>query len=403
MAERIWVIGVGPGGKEGMTEHAREAIRDAGCVYAARRHASLAPQERLRALEPLESAVEKIGVDWKSGRSVAVLVSGDAGLYSMLPLLRHAFGTENLRVIPGVSALQALCARLGETWQDARILSAHGRALSDGALAEEARTHASILLFCDAEHGPGWVADILVRAGLGDAEVAVGERLDSDAERIVRGAARDLLGARFDPLCVVRVRNARPGPDRPPIGLDDAAFERGAVPMTKKEVRVLALAALRLGRDSVVWDVGAGTGSVSIECARQCPFGRVYAVERANEALALIERNARKFHAMNLEIVPGSAPEALTGLPAPTHVFLGGTGGALPQIVRALEKTGAPVRLVATAVTLESAWGLCEQTKGWQNVEMTQLSVARLEPVGVYRMFKAGNPVFLFSADWGMK
>ena len=401
--ERIAVIGVGPGAEDGLTLRARAEMERAECVFAARRHAHLAPEGRLRPLEPLSEALTAIGREREAGRRVAVLVSGDTGVYSMLPLLERTFGAEAVRAVPGVSALQALCAALGESWQEACVLSGHGRELPPQALCRAVRSHAGTLLFCDKRHDPAWICRTLLNGGLGGVEVAVGERLSYADERITRGSPEELCGAEFDPMCMVRVRNPQPVSAREHIGLDDGAFERGATPMTKREIRTLALAALRLEEDSVVWDVGAGTGSVSVECARACPWGTVWAIERDEDAVELIRANVRRFALQNVEVVPGSAPGALQGLPAPTHVFLGGCGGAAGEVIALIESLGRPVRLVANAVTLESAAELMERLKGWQGLEASQVAVSRLDKVGRYRMFRAQNPVFVISADWEVK
>ncbi len=395
----IQVIGAGPGAEECVTQEAREAIKGADVVFAAARHAYLAG-EKLRALEPLERAMEEMRAFWAQGARVAVLVTGDPALYSLLPALAGAFGRENLSVIPGVGALQALCALLKEPWQDAAVLSAHGRSLSESALAHAVRTHERTFLFCDRTRGPAWLCAALRESGITGVSVAAGEKLTHPDARLIMGSPEALEGEAFDPLCVARVYNPSPAKGLPPVGIPDDEFGRGRTPMTKREIRQLVVSALRLQPGSVVWDVGAGTGSVSVECARQCPEGEVYAVERDADALDLVRQNARKFFVTNLRIIPGCAPEALFGLPAPTHVFLGGSGGGMEQILSHLERLGAPLRLAATAVTLESAHALTMRLSTWKNLEAAQVSVSRLEQAGAYRLLKAQNPVFLFSADW---
>ncbi len=397
--EQIAVIGIGPGRDACMTAEAAREIAQSEVVYAAARHAHLAG-DRHAPLEPLGAAMEDMSVRRLAGARVAVLLSGDASLYSLLPALTRAFGAEALRVIPGVGALQSFCAALREPWQDAAVLSAHGRELSASALAHAVRTHARTFLFCDARHGPAWACDALARCGLGEIEIAVGERLSYPDEKITIDAAGALRGQDFDALSLARFHNPAPRKGIPPAGISDEAFLRGKVPMTKREIRALAVSEMRLSPDEIVWDIGAGTGSVSVECALRCPEGIVYAVERDTDALWLIAQNAEKFGVPNLEIVPGSAPASLTGLPAPTSVFLGGSGGEMAQILRLIERFPQPVRLVATAVTLESAWSLTRELKRWSRVEAAQIAVTRLEPVGDYHMFKAQNPVFLISADW---
>ena len=169
--------------------------------------------------------------------------------------------------------------------------------------------------------------------------------------------------------------------------------------MTKREIRAQIAAELNLPPDAVVWDIGAGTGSVTVECALQCPFGQVFPVERDPEALKLISENIRRFHLQNAEPVPGSAPEALDGLPSPTHVFLGGTGGRAAEILSLLESLGTPVRLCATAVTLESMQEYFALLRDQKDFSAVQIAVSRAEAAGSYHMLRAQNPVYVFSAE----
>lgn len=392
----IDVIGGGPGDEAMLTLQGRSALDSAEAVWCAVRNDALIPQEKRRSLSPFGQAMDEIEAAWRAGRRTAVLLSGDTGLYSMLPLLAKRFGRETLRVYPGVSSLQTLCARLGLAWQDAAILSAHGRALSPAALCHWARTSPKTLVLLDGQRDPRWVRAALCGGGLERLPLIVGERLSYPDERVAPYEDRA-----YDPLSVALVLNDAPEKGLPPVGLDDEAFVRGKTPMTKREIRAQVIAALRLTPDALVWDVGAGTGSVSVECARQCPLGAVYAVERDAEALSLIEQNKARFFAQNLEIVPGSAPEALKGLPAPTHVFLGGTGGETTEILALLEGLNAPIRLCATAVTMESASLYMDALSRYADFSAAQIAVSRLEKVGRYRMFRAQNPVFVFSSTMG--
>ena len=385
----IDVISAGPGAAELLTLQAQAAINSAEAVFCAPRHADLAPPEKRRPLIPFQAALEEMAALPRC----AVLVSGDAGLYSMLGLLSRRFGQDRLRVYPGVSSVQALCARLAIAWQDAKILSAHGRDCPPEALCHYARTNPAVLVLLDAEHDPHWVHQALAAGNLAHLPLVIGERVSYPDERIAPYGMRD-----YDSLSAALISNPSPEAGLPPMGLPDEAFIRGKTPMTKREVRVQALSALRLAPDAVVWDIGAGTGSVTVECARQCPLGQVYAIERDPDALALIGRNAEKFHLQNIAVVPGTAPAALENLPAPTHVFLGGAAGETAAILKLLP-SGA--RVCATAVTMESAALLTHSLAGYQDFSAVQIAVSRLEPVGSYRMFRAQNPVFVFSATVG--
>ena len=389
------IISVGPGEAVLLTDDAKQAIDRADAVWCAARHAVLVPPEKVRPLSPLEDAIEQMRGFSETGQNGAVLVSGDAGLYSLLEMLKRKVGGENLRVHPGVSALQLFAARLGVSWQNAKILSAHGRALFPSALCHAVRTHRQTFLFLDVAHNPAWVRENLTRGGLEHARLFVGERLSYPDERTEAYRA----DAQYDPLCMAYIENDAPESGLPPVGLPDEAFIRGKTPMTKRDVRALVVSALRLKPNGVVWDIGAGTGSVSVECARQCPLGEVCAVEMKADALDLIRQNAEKFHALNLRVVPGRAPAALAGLPAPDAVFLGGTTGAAEDIVHVLRRLQRPIRLVATAVTMESAQELLHLMQPMADFEARQVAVSNLEAVGRYTMFKAENPVFIFSAN----
>lgn len=389
----IEVISAGPGDAALLTAQARQALEAAQVVFCAERHAGLADAAKRRPLTPLAAALDAIEACQRQNVRAAVLVSGDAGLYSFLPAMVKRLGREALRVHPGVSSLQALCARLRIPWQEARVLSAHGRSLPPAALCDAVRTHRHTLLLLDNERGPRWVGQTLQAGGLKKARLTVGENLSYPDERVAPYEEREYGG-----LCVALVENDAPQMGPPPPGLPDEAFVRGKTPMTKREIRVQILAALALTPDAVVWDVGAGTGSVTVECARQCPWGRVYAVERDAEALALLQSNVERFHLLNAQIVPGSAPGALAALPAPTHVFLGGTGGKAAEIIAALP---GPARLCATAVTMESAWAYTRLLRDCPGFTAAQIAVSRIESAGDLHMLRAQNPVFLFSADIG--
>lgn len=398
----IEVIGVGPGDEGFLTQNARSAIDRADRVFVARRHAHLAgDKEKSMPLEPLSSALEQIAASLNEDQRVAVLLSGDTGLYSMLPMLRERFGAERLCVYPGISALQALCAEAKESWQDAKIVSGHGRDLTVSALGHAARTHHKVIAFCDAEHKAGWIAAALRLEGFNELELIVGEHLSYPEQRITRGIAGEMTEGEYDPLCMVMVKNPTPLKGLPAIGIEDERFIRGKVPMTKREIRVQILSALALPQDAVVWDIGAGTGSVAIECARQSPYGAVYAIERNKEAVNLIRENAAAFHVNNLQVIEGIAPEALAELPMPTHVFIGGSGGQMDGIFAAIERVEVPVRIVATAVTLEGERAMIAHMADYADFALTEHAVSRMEKVGAYHMMKAQNPVRIASAMGG--
>ena len=241
----------------------------------------------------------------------------------------------------------------------------------------------------------------LTEAGLSSVRVTVGERLTYPDERIVKAAAQELTGQFFDPLSVALFENPAPSEERLGFGIGDGEFIRSKVPMTKEEVRILSLSKLHLKPDSIVYDIGAGTGSVSIEAALQCRRGHVYAIEKKDEAVQLIRENQRKFHAGGLTVVKGEAPDCLTALERPTHAFIGGSSGRLADIIRLLRDKNEHIRIVVNAVTLETLAQmqaiLAEDAS--LRAEVIQVQVARSTAVGDYHLIKGENPVYIFCLE----
>ena len=393
---KVYLIGVGMGGPATMTLQALEAVRACPVLVGARR--LLEPWTADHDCVPLIAAADIAAYIGKAPLGpVGVLLSGDTGFYSGAKALWPLLGAHEVVTVPGLSSLTYFCARLQTTWQDVKLVSAHGRDCDlAGEIARNPRTFA-------LTGGATRVADVcraLAERGLGDVKVSVGERLGYPDERIVTAPAAELAGEDFDSLAVLLAENPRPAapPWRGP-GLPDAAFLRGDVPMTKEEVRALALSRLRLEENHIVWDVGAGTGSVSVECALACPRGRVFAVEKKPEALALIGENKARFGVDNLEVVAGTAPEALEGLPAPDRVFLGGTSGNMEEILDAVFRKNPAARVVCTAVTLETVGEAARRFAKLEGADMVQVSVTRTRPAGPYHLMDAQNPVWLFSGE----
>lgn len=330
-------------------------------------------------------------------RTASILVSGDIGFYSLAPHVRPLLSEYKVETFPGVSSLVYFCAKLGIPWQDVHCVSAHGRPLDAvGAV----QSHAITFLLTGGTACAHNICRELAEHNLGDARVHVGEYLSYANERIVTGTALELAHETFDSLAVMLVENPHPlGRPHAVPALPDEAFSRGKVPMTKRDVRTLALARLRVNPASIVWDVGAGTGSVSVECALAAWEGRVFAVERNPEAVSLIRENSKKFNTCNLNIIEGLAPEALHGLPAPDCVFIGGSAGHLREILRCALDANPKARIVITAITLETVAEAvrCLDEFELEDTDITQVSVAAAHAAGGNHLMMGNNPVYLIS------
>ena len=397
---RLILVGMGPGDACLRTGCAEEAIWNAvRVVVSARYLPMLPPHADVRVYDTVQDAVPLVHEALPRG-DVAVCVSGDPGLFSLRGLMRKAFPETRIEVVSGIGSLQYLCDRLGEGRESAALLSAHGRGVGDGRLIGTVATHAMTLLLLDNRQDPAWLCRTLCAYGLGDLRVAVGMSLGMPGESMLEGTAQELAGRNMAGLCAARIRNDAPLPAVVGFGLPDEAFVRGDTPMTKAEVRAVALAKLGLHEEAVVWDIGAGTGSVSVECARLCRYGLVHALERADDAVGLLRANRERFRLPNLRLHQGQAPAALVMLPDPTHVFVGGSGGELAAVLEHVACRGARIRVVVAAVTLETqaAAGAVMGKAPFADLEVVQLGVARSRRAGRSTLMMAQNPVTLFSA-----
>ena len=412
---KVTIIGAGPGNPDLLSRSALDAIGIADVVIGA--HRALVgidvPPDVVRCELVKTADIVAALTDAASWQRAVVVMTGDVGLFSGARRLVEALSGDaqvDVRVIPGISSASYLAARLARPWQDWRFASAHGVACDIVAEAERA---GELFLATSGGEDPSRLSGELVQAGFGDARVTVAERLSYPDERITCATASEIAGQTFDDLNVMLIDFAggagspagasRAASSRWPYassGIPDELFIRGDVPMTKQEVRAVALAKLRLTATDTVWDVGAGTGSVSIEAALVARAGSVWAVERNAAGVRLIRENADAFGCGNVHAVPGVAPEALAKLPVPDAVFVGGSAGELPSIVEAALEKNSQVRLCVPCVTVETLTEACALLSGsrFKGLEACQVSAARAEAVGSHHLMKAQNPVFLVSA-----
>ena len=399
----VFIAGIGPGSEALQTQEVRAAIRRADCLIGARRmlDAVAGPQQlTIDAIAP-ETIASHIAQHPECG-AFCVVMSGDTGFYSgtkkLLPLLKAC----RVQVLPGLSSMSYLCARVGVSYEDAVPVSLHGR---DFDIAREVRRRRKVFTLVGGDGGMQALCERLTQAGLGHVRLSVGERLSYPDEKITCGTAQELRSHTFDKLSAALIENDTPNEIVTP-GLPDEAFLRNLepgklVPMTKSEVRSICLSKLRLTPNAVCWDVGAGTGSVSIEMAWLCADGTVYAIEKNERALALLEKNKEAFSASNMQIIPGLAPEACRALPAPTHAFLGGTSGSVRDILALLLEKNPRVRIVATAVTLESVSALSSCMADFEIAECVSVQVSKAAQLGQYHLMQAQNPVYIFTLQNG--
>lgn len=399
MRHELFVIGVGPGSPGQLTQDAKDAIAAVPFAAAAKRHLPLAVGcAEVIEMKNFDETFAQIDAALDRGPA-AVLVSGDTGIYSLLPLIVKRFPGENLRVIPGISSLQSLCAAARTTWADAAILSGHGRTLSEAKLLDSADQNRRTIFFCGPQWNPGRVCRLLAESGISSLKITIGERLSYPDQKITAGTPSELAGKSFDDLSLVLIENSCPW-TKPAARPGDDEFIRTNVPMTRETVRSAVLDLLRLRKDSVLWDLGAGTGSISVAASLICEDGQVCAVEKNPEAVSLIRQNAWKFHRHNLSVFCGDNLALLPSLPRPTHVFIGGSGTELPALLKSSASLGAGIRVVVSAVSFKTYSAAAEALSGseFTDFDALQVSIGRAKKIGSTFILAAQNPVTIFTA-----
>ena len=397
---KVTVIGIGPGNEDMLTAEAKAVLAECDAVIGAKSVAESLHTAKPVFHEFLPQKVRAVLDDHPSIRHAAVVMRGDVGFYSGTKKLLDALHGYDITLLPGISSITAFAAKLGVSWDDAALISLHGR---DANLIHAVSGNRKVFALTGGENTVDMICKKLCEYGFGELPVIVGERLSYPDEKITRGCAADFIEKTFDSLAVLYLEN-KTAVRRHRHGIPDEEFLRGDVPMTKSEVRTISMAKLDLPADAIVYDIGAGTGSVSIECAMAAYDGQVYAIEKEADAAELIRQNKVKFRTDNLQVIEGLAPDALAELPAPTHVFIGGSSGNLREILTVLLEKNPDVRIVLNAVTVETQTEAAECAKefGFREYETVSVNIARSRKVGRYHMMTAQNPVSVITLQGGV-
>ena len=413
---KLTVAGIGPGEADYILPAVIKKMKKAHTVIAAKRILpvlrelckdvnSEADSENSKpaflAMGKIKDTLVQTGEILSKGQDVVMAVSGDPLMYSLYRTICNDPISEGWEVdiIPGVGSLQMLGAAFGETMEEALIISVHGRAKTAGSIALAVTEHSKVFFLCSKEQGPAWLSQIMLDYQLDHVTVCAGANLSYEEEMLESGTPAEMVQKEFPSLCVAMIKNPKPQQIIRPCFLSDEDFERDKTPMTKEEIRVLILHKMKLHPDEVVWDIGAGTGSVSIECARQVPFGSVHSVERNENAVKLIYKNKEKFSADNLFVYEGDAAETARTLPEPDKVFIGGSGKELSQILETIAAFSKKIKVVISAVTIETIAEANELLGKYDaDFDVIQATVGRGRKIGSYHIMDTNNPVMIFTA-----
>lgn len=396
---KVYLTGIGMGDKTSMTDKCIEIINFCTVLIGARRMVDAAMSVRAGGDNPdtlISYNADEI-CQYVSGKSekdiVMVALSGDVGFYSGADKLYKKLSENDISVIlePGISSVNYMAAKCGITWNDMKLISSHGR---DVSIVPYVRDNRKVFAITD---GISDICGKLVDYDLGDVTVYIGSRLSYDDEKIIKIKANEYSDVTVDESLVSIIIINENADNRLHRNISDEEFVRTKnVPMTKKEIRGAVIANLELDRDSVLFDIGGGTGSVSIECSMLSPTIKVYSYEKKPEAVELLKDNIRKFKADNVKVVRGIAPDNFEDV-VPTHAFIGGSDGRLEDIVNRLLELNGNIRIVVTAVSIEAISGISELMKLHKELqgEITLMQCARSKAVGEFHLMNGNNPVYI--------
>lgn len=398
--KKVFIVGLGIGSLDYMHNKASATIESCDCLIGAKRML-----ENFRNLNKQiyeSSNAEKICeyINQEDYKTYAVLVSGDSGFYSLskritqLLIAKEYIQIEN---ISAVSSLQYFASRLNLSWDNIKYASAHGRNLN---IISNVIFNRKTFILTSGDCGPHHICEILTSKGLGHLKVSVGENLSYDNESIVEDKAATIAKMKFEGLAVLIVHNDNfISLNEGNHSIRDEEFITGKSPMTKSEVRTISVGKLNLKSDYTVYDIGAGTGSVSVEAALKLHNGTLYAVEKDVEAVSLIKKNIEKFKTYNIEIIKGIAPEAIEELPNPDACFIGGSSGNMDDIINSVLKKNPHVNVVINTITLQSLNEAinCMEKYNFRDVEIISVSVTKSKKVGKYDLMMGQNPIYIIS------
>ena len=397
---KVFVIGIDGGGA--LTKRARQCLMEADELLASERLFNLlkgyeifpAVEGKTRVMNSVTDTLEYLG---QADGTAAVIASGDPMFYGIGVKIIEGLSGADIEVIPALSSVQLAFSAIGIPWHDVFFISLHGPVKREWGLSDVpllAARHRKLAILTGGENTPARIAGALPVTST----VYVLERLGYEDERVTRGSRDEIAGSEFkEPNLMVVLT---PPSTAPVFGLGEDEFQHQEGLITKDEVRAVTLHALRLPPRGVFWDIGAGSGSVAIEARRLCPGLNVYAIEKDTSRIEDIKHNAMALGAGNINVVGGEAPDALKGLPAPDRVFVGGSGAALPKVLRHVAQALQGGILITAAITLESLTEAVETMKDLGlSPQVTSLAVSRSRGLGGREYLKAQNQIFLIKVE----
>lgn len=409
----VTLVGIGCGSHGQMTDDVRRCITSADYIFGAERMLesvnTTAVQYPYYRKDDIIPVLEQINADNIYNKNVVVLFSGDTGFYSGAANLCNALaelGYADVKILPGISSVAYLAAKVGESYSEANIVSTHGVREEKWLpqIAHSTKYNKKTFFITSGPDDINKIGNALMSMNLhsDDVTILLGYQLSYPDENIMKLSPRQCLSIGKTGLYCGLILNPTPKREIVTPSLRDSDFIRGNVPMTKEEVREVTLCKLALTRDAVFYDIGSGTGSIAVSAAALSPSIDVYALDNNSDALDLVEKNALEAGTFNVTPINATAPDGLNELPMATHAFIGGSKGNLREILTTLYGINPYMRVVMNAVSIESIGEMCSVLKEYKiiNSDVTMIQSSRVKEVGEYHMPEAMNPVYIFSFDF---
>lgn len=396
---QVNIVGIGPGNPELLTAAARQAIEKSNILIGDKRMLAAFADEGKTIYPTIKtSEIVEIVQKTQSTDEIAVLVSGDVGFFSLAKTISGKLPNCQCTRYCGISSLVYFASKLEMSWDDAKIVSMHARFQN---LVAAVAHNEKVFSLTGGDNSPQALCQKLCDYGLGEVKVYVGENLSYQEEKITCATAEEISKLNFPSLSVMMIINEKASEFEYAVhGLADELFMRSKVPMTKQEVRSVSISKLRPKATDLIYDIGAGTGSCSIELAILANKGKVWAFERNPVAVELLGKNKELFAVENLEVVAGEALENIKKMPAPDCVFVGGSGGDLCEMLDVIYSKNNACRVVINAITIETLAEVAAYYNANKDYDLEVVNVfaARNKKLGSYNLMMAQNPVYVMTA-----
>lgn len=396
---QVNIVGIGPGNPELLTAAARQAIEKSNILIGDKRMLAAFADEGKTIYPTIKtSEIVEIAQKAQATDEIAVLVSGDVGFFSLAKTISGKLPNCQCTRYCGISSLVYFASKLEMSWDDAKIVSMHGRFQN---LVAAVAHNKKVFSLTGGDNSPQALCRKLCDHGLGEVKVYVGENLSYEEEKITCSTAEEISKLNFPSLSVMMIINEKASEFEYAVhGLADELFMRSKVPMTKQEVRSVSMSKLQPKATDLIYDIGAGTGSCSIELAFLANKGKVWAFERNPVAVELLGKNKELFAVENLEVVAGEALENIKKMPAPDCVFVGGSGGDLCEMLDVIYSKNSACRVVINAITIETLAEVAAYYKAHKDYDLEVVNVfaARNKKLGSYNLMMAQNPVYVMTA-----